>query len=316
MSSCSTTFWDPHWDPRLRRLIPDTFQPHYEDFAHRRLVAFTMTAAFEQDACTTLEDAKRLITRESACLRSFNVEQREIFLGKLAAADVKGVIQPFAPFTDGIRDMPPPESRMIYLIMHDAQVLQADPLRELAGSILKHRLPLAAVDRFLGLVGSYDVPKGMHASLSREGGVDCSVPATFDSALYDCVHHDAIGDANYVLHGALWGADCNSLHAASKLSMYSECLKYIPEDVREQFLSLVADAVVATTIAAEIAAQQAAAEYEASWTCKLHRLKVAARALMCSSLHHHDSDDDSSCNNNSSSDSNTPLIHTTDKKAV
>jgi hypothetical protein len=87
------------------------------------------------------------------------------------------------------------------------------------------------------------------------------VPATFDSALYDCVHHDAIGDANYVLHGALWGANCNTLYAASKLSMYSECLKYMPEDVREQFLSLVADAVVATTIIAEIAAQQAAAEY-------------------------------------------------------
>jgi hypothetical protein len=93
------------------------------------------------------------------------------------------------------------------------------------------------------------------------GGIDCSVPATFDSSLYDCVHNDAIGDANYVLHGALWGADCNTLYAASKLFMYSECLKYILEEVREQFLSLVADAVVATTIAAEIAAQQAATEY-------------------------------------------------------
>jgi hypothetical protein len=88
LSSCSTTFWDPHWDPRLRRLIHDTFQPHYEDFALRRSIACTMTAAFEQDACTTLEDAKRLITQEAACLRSFTAAQREIFLGKLAAADV------------------------------------------------------------------------------------------------------------------------------------------------------------------------------------------------------------------------------------
>jgi hypothetical protein len=47
--------------------------------------------------------------------------------------------------------------------------------------------------------------------------------------------------------------------------MYSDCLKYISEHVREQFLSLVADAVVAASIAAakaaDVAAQQATAEY-------------------------------------------------------
>jgi hypothetical protein len=49
-----------------------------------------MTAAFEQDGCTTLKDAKRLLTHDSACLRSFSEEQREGFLSKLAAADVEG----------------------------------------------------------------------------------------------------------------------------------------------------------------------------------------------------------------------------------
>eukprot|EP00953_Heterococcus_sp_UTEX-ZZ885_P035282 18218-Heterococcus_DN1.PRE.1 len=289
-----------------------------------------MTTAFEQDACTTLGDAQRLIKHGSTCLRSFTVQQRERFLSKLAAADLKSVIQPFAPFTDGIRDKPPPESRIMYLILHDAQILQADPLNELTESILKHRafrlanaelltsesqclkgLPPVAVDRFFELVGSIRLRLGEEA----EGGIDCSVPATFDSSLYDCVHHDAIGDANYVLHGALWGANYNTLYAARKLSMYSGCLKYILEDVREQFMSLVADAVVATTITAEIAAQQAATEYEASWTCKLHRLKVAARALVCSSIHHHDSDDDS-LHNSSSSGSNESLMHTASKKAI
>jgi hypothetical protein len=89
-SSCSTTYWDPHWDPRLRRLILETLQPYYEDFALKRSRAFAMTAAFEQDACTTLKDAKRLLTHDSACLRSFTAEQRECFLSKLAAADVEG----------------------------------------------------------------------------------------------------------------------------------------------------------------------------------------------------------------------------------
>jgi hypothetical protein len=72
------------------------------------------------------------------------------------------------------------------------------------------------------------------------------------------VRHDTIRDASYTLQGALWGANCNTLCAASELCMYSDCLKYIPEHVREQFLSLVADAVVAASVAADTAADVAA----------------------------------------------------------
>ena len=69
----------------------------------------------------------------------------------------------------------------MYLIIHDAQILQADPLRVLAERIIgpEHYvfrlsdaklltseseclkgLPTAAVDRFLELVGLFEVPKG------------------------------------------------------------------------------------------------------------------------------------------------------------
>jgi hypothetical protein len=79
--------------------------------------------------------------------------------------------------------MPPPGSRIMYLIIHDAQILQADPLRVLAERIIgpEHHvfrlsdaklltseseclkgLPTAAVDRFLELVGMYEVPRGKH----------------------------------------------------------------------------------------------------------------------------------------------------------
>jgi hypothetical protein len=70
----------------------------------------------------------------------------------------------------------------MYLISHDAQILQADPLRVLAeripslmyGGVFRlsdaklltresqclKGLPTVAVDRFLELVGLYEVPKG------------------------------------------------------------------------------------------------------------------------------------------------------------
>jgi hypothetical protein len=56
----------------------------------------------------------------------------------------------------------------------------------------------------------------------------------FDTSIYN------ISPISIVLYGALWGADCNTLLAASKLHKDSECLQYIPVAVRKQFLLLVA----------------------------------------------------------------------------
>jgi hypothetical protein len=63
-----TTMFDPHWDPRLRRLI------------HRHLLErqaiFSDTALFEQAHCTTLEAAKALLTEEPSFLQSYPEAQR------------------------------------------------------------------------------------------------------------------------------------------------------------------------------------------------------------------------------------------------
>jgi hypothetical protein len=80
MTSCITTIWDPHWDPRLRRLIHDVL---------RRKADFTVTAAFEKAGCTTLPLAKRLNTL-SSCLDVFTEQQRAQFIEAVGAADCKG----------------------------------------------------------------------------------------------------------------------------------------------------------------------------------------------------------------------------------
>ena len=43
-----------------------------------------------------------------------------------------------------------------------------------------------------------------------------------------------------VLLNQLWGADCLTMTSASQLTVDSPCLKYIPLDVRSEFLALVA----------------------------------------------------------------------------
>ena len=46
------TIWDPHWDPRLRRLVHDFLLEAQSDA--------TTSAVFEAAECTTLEAAKAL----------------------------------------------------------------------------------------------------------------------------------------------------------------------------------------------------------------------------------------------------------------
>jgi hypothetical protein len=58
----------------------------------------------------------------------------------------------------------------------------------------------------------------------------------FDSSVHE------VSKLGTVIEGALWGADCNTIAAATKLSENSECLRYIPVAVRKQFLLLVAQA--------------------------------------------------------------------------
>jgi hypothetical protein len=84
--------WDPHWDPRLRKLIHAKLLKRSADSSHK-LEHITLhldtTIEFERDACTTLEDAKRL-TADSACLRSFASTDRTAFLDAVEGADTTG----------------------------------------------------------------------------------------------------------------------------------------------------------------------------------------------------------------------------------
>jgi hypothetical protein len=82
MSTCITTIYDPHWDPRLRRLIHDVLL--------KRRADLKTVVAFEQASCTTLEAAQYL-TADSPCLKSFPKTRSE-FSRKVAeaAADTEG----------------------------------------------------------------------------------------------------------------------------------------------------------------------------------------------------------------------------------
>jgi hypothetical protein len=81
MSSAHNTFYDPHFDPRLRRLVQEVLVIGSADAA--------LADAFAQARCTTLEAAKSL-TDTSPCLKRFPVEQRSAFLQQIAAADIIG----------------------------------------------------------------------------------------------------------------------------------------------------------------------------------------------------------------------------------
>jgi hypothetical protein len=87
-TSCKTTIWDPHWDPRLRRLI--------HDFLLEAKADAQTCAVFEAAECITLKAAKEL-TAESPCLTSFPSAQRAKFLQELEATDLKSGLQPFLP---------------------------------------------------------------------------------------------------------------------------------------------------------------------------------------------------------------------------
>jgi hypothetical protein len=54
-----------------------------------------------------------------------------------------------------------------------------------------------------------------------------------------------------VILGALWVAKSTTLKAASKLTMSSHCLRYIPAAIRKQYLHLVAQAVAQAAAQAE-----------------------------------------------------------------
>jgi hypothetical protein len=79
MSFCTSTWFDPRWDPRLRRLIQEAVQR----------TDLRITSAFERAGCTTLEAAKRL-TASSSCLEGFTEEQRQIFIDAVGLADLRG----------------------------------------------------------------------------------------------------------------------------------------------------------------------------------------------------------------------------------
>jgi hypothetical protein len=79
-SSCWTTIWDPHWDPRRRMLI--------HALLHRQ-ADFAISAAFERARCTTL-DAAKCLTIHSPCLQVFQERERMQLLEAIDAADCEG----------------------------------------------------------------------------------------------------------------------------------------------------------------------------------------------------------------------------------
>jgi hypothetical protein len=46
---------------------------------------------------------------------------------------------------------------------------------------------------------------------------------------------------SYAIHGAVWGASCTQVYALKQLTMSSYCLRYIPVDLRRDFLGYIAD---------------------------------------------------------------------------
>jgi hypothetical protein len=83
-TTCQTTVWDPHWDPRLRSIIHGSLLERQADVY--------ITAAFESAECTTLAAAKGL-TDESSCLQGFTAIQRETLLHEVRDSDAEGVLQ-------------------------------------------------------------------------------------------------------------------------------------------------------------------------------------------------------------------------------
>eukprot|EP00953_Heterococcus_sp_UTEX-ZZ885_P020950 11716-Heterococcus_DN1.PRE.2 len=198
MSSCTSTWFDPRWDPRLRRLIQEAVQR----------TDLRITSAFERAGCTTLEAAKRL-TASSSCLEGFTEEQRQIFIDAVGLADLRGndtdihialiigvcafflLRSPIPLSADGprpyqlqgadyayfVHELPPRVARSLYVILKDERLLELDPQETLMASLQKQRqvrlanaklmthqspylagIPLPVVVRFLELVAVSEVP--------------------------------------------------------------------------------------------------------------------------------------------------------------
>jgi hypothetical protein len=130
-TSCKATIWDPHWDPRLRRLI--------HDFLLEAKADVQTCAVFEAAECTTLEAAKEL-TAESSCLKGFPATQRAKFLQELEAKDVNSGLRPFLPnqSIEHLREWPPDISRALYVLVNDSTILLADPLGLLNKQLHEH----------------------------------------------------------------------------------------------------------------------------------------------------------------------------------
>eukprot|EP00953_Heterococcus_sp_UTEX-ZZ885_P011190 6480-Heterococcus_DN1.PRE.1 len=238
MSSARNTFYDPQFDPRLRRLVQEVLvigRPNSDT-----------ADAFSEAGCTTLETVKTL-TDASPCLQRFPAKQRSAFLQQVAAADITGTGQ-ITKFTLAKRIVwtseTPIPSVFCRLYKHKQSRLSNAKVLTHESECLQG-VPSQAVDRFLELAASctdfnqrsnldfIKVYLMMLSCLHTSLRITDEEELSGTSKTIGCCDRDEIEIIAYpdtykvlqgygaVILGALWGAKSTTLKAASKLTMSS-----------------------------------------------------------------------------------------------